>query len=318
MSLKKVVEAIKRNHSFLVSAHVNLEGDALGSELALARLLRSEGKRVQVVNQDRAPLLYEFLPGAKTIRQPKGKIADFKVAIAVDCSDLNRIGTVKKLIAKDKLLVNIDHHISNDNFGRINWVNSKASSASEMIYDLYRKGKFKMDKEAALLLYTGMVVDTGSFRYSNTTAHAHLVAADLLRYGLPVEKVYNALYASLPLKEIKLLSRLLTGFRIDKSKRIIWLVLRRGMINEEKMRTDVSEYVFDFLRSIAGIEVAVIFREAEKNKIRVNFRSQGKANVAKIAAEFGGGGHACASGCTINTDLNSTQKMVIARIGKAL
>jgi bifunctional oligoribonuclease and PAP phosphatase NrnA len=174
-----------------------------------------------------------------------------------------------------------------------------------------------MDKEAALLLYTGMVVDTGSFRYSNTTAHTHLMAADLLRYGLPVEKVYNALYASLPLKEIKLLSRLLTGFRIDKSKKIIWLVLRRGIINEERMRTDVSEYVFDFLRSIAGIEVAMIFREAERNKIRVNFRSQGKVNVAKIASAFGGGGHACASGCTINTDLKSAQKMVIARIGKA-
>ena len=317
MSLKKVVEAIKRNRSFLITAHVNLEGDAIGSELSLARLLRAAGKRVQIVNQDPAPLIYEFLPGIKAIRQPKGKFPDFEVALVVDCSDLNRIGTVKKLIGKDKLVVNIDHHISNDNFGRINWVDPKTSSASEMVYEIYKKGKFRMDREAALLLYTGIVVDTGSFRYNNTTTHTHSVIADLLKYRIPVEKIYNSLYASLPLKEVKLLSRLLTGFKMDKSKRIIWLTLKRGAINEEKMKTDVSEYVFDFLRSVSGIEVALIFREIDRNKVRINFRSMGKVDVSRVAAAFGGGGHVCASGCTINTDLGTSQRLVISKIQKA-
>lgn len=317
MSLKKVIEVIRKNRRFLITAHVNLEGDALGSELALARLLRRQGKQVQIVNQDRAPLLYEFLPGVKTIRSPNQKTLNFEVALVVDCSDFSRIGTVKKLIDGDKPIVNIDHHISNDNFAKINWVNPQASSASEMVYEIYKYGKFKMDREAALLLYTGIVVDTGSFRYDNTTAHTHSVIADLLKYRIPVEKIYNLLYARLPLKEVKLLFRLLTGFKMDKSKRIIWLTLKRGVINEEKMKTDVSEYVFDFLRSIGGIEVALIFREIGRNKVRVNFRSMGKVDVSRIAAAFGGGGHACASGCTVNTDLGTAQRLVISKIQKA-
>jgi len=318
MSLKKVGEAIKRNRSFLISAHVNLEGDALGSELALARLLRKLGKKVYVVNQDKTPLLYNFLPGVKTIIQPNIRVRDFDVALLVDCSNLDRIGSVKKLINKDKLVINIDHHVSNENFGGINWVNPRASSACEMVYEIFKKGKFKIDKDTALLLYTGIMVDTGSFRYVNTTPATHLAAADLLKYKISPEKIHNFVYASMPIGEVKMLSRLVTGFKMAKSGKIIWLVIKLGIVNEEKMRIDVTEYAFDFLRSIAGVEVAMIFREMERNKVRVNFRSRGKVNVSQLAAVFGGGGHACASGCTINRNLKTAQQLVFSRIKKLI
>ncbi|MDP3014530.1 MAG: DHHA1 domain-containing protein, partial [Candidatus Subteraquimicrobiales bacterium] len=274
--------------------------------------------KVYVVNQDKAPLLYDFFPGIKTIQRPGIGYLNFDVALIVDCSNLERIGSVQKLIGKGTPIVNIDHHISNDKFGDIKWVNPKASSASEMVYELYKKGGFKLDKEAALLLYTGIMIDTGSFRYSNTNAYTHSVVADLLRFKLPVEKIHNQVYACLPINEVKLLARLLTNFKIDKSKKIIWLTLRRGVIDEDKMKTDVTEYVFDFLRSISGIEVAMIFREISKNKIRVNFRSNGKINVSRLAGKFGGGGHHSASGCTILSNLKTAQKSVLSATKKSL
>lgn len=318
MSLKKVLNVLKRNRSFLISAHVNLEGDALGSELALARLLKKQGKKVYVVNQDKAPLIYDFMPDIKTIQKPGSLKLDFDVALILDCTNLERIGSVQKLIYKGTPVVNIDHHISNDKFGEVKWVNPNASSASEMVYEIYKQGGFKIDKEAALLLYTGIMVDTGSFRYSNTNTYTHSVIADLLKYQLSVEKIHNQVYSCLPLNEVKSLTRLLTGFKIDKSKKIIWLTLRRGVIYEEKMKTDVTEYVFNFLRSIAGIEVAMIFREMGKNKVRVNFRSNGKMNVSRLAGKFGGGGHLSASGCTILADLKTAQKLVLSSARKSL
>ncbi|MDP3142658.1 MAG: bifunctional oligoribonuclease/PAP phosphatase NrnA [Candidatus Omnitrophota bacterium] len=318
MSLKKVLNVLKKNHSFLISAHVNLEGDALGSELALARLLKKQGKKVYVVNQDKAPLLYDFMPDIRTIQNPGSLKLDFDVAMIVYCTDLERIGSVKKLIGKGTPVVNIDHHISNNKFGDVKWVNPNASSASEMVYQIYKQGGFKLDREAALLLYTGIMIDTGSFRYSNTNTYTHSVIADLLKYKLSVEKIHNQVYSCLPLKEIKLLTRLLTGFKIDKSKKIVWLTLRCGVINEENMKTDVTEYVFDFLRSIAGIEVAMIFREVDKNKVRVNFRSNGRVNVSRLAGKFGGGGHLCASGCTVIADLKTAQRLVLSSVRKAL
>jgi len=318
MSLKKVLDVLKRKHSFLISAHVNLEGDALGSELALARLLKKQGKKVYVVNQDKAPLLYDFLPDIKTIQKPTSKNLNFDAALIVDCSDLRRIGLVQKLISKGIPIINIDHHISNDNFGDINWVNLEASSASEMVYEIYKKGGFRLDIEAALLLYTGIMIDTGSFRYSNTSSYTHSVISDLLQYKISVEKIHNQVYSCLPLREVKLLTRLLAGFKIDKFNKICWLVLRKGAIKEERMKTDVSEYVFNFLRSIAGIEVAMIFREVSNKKTRVNFRSNGKFNVSKLAGKFGGGGHKSASGCTILSGLKASQKSVLSAIRKSL
>jgi len=318
MSLKKVVRLLKRKNSFLISAHINLEGDALGSELALARLLKALGKKVYVVNQDKTPLLYKFMPGVKSILQPTGKPLNFEVALIVDCSDLERIGSVKKNIGRDKTIVNVDHHISNVKFGDINWVEPEASSACEMVYEIYREWGFKIDKAAAELLYTGIMVDTGSFRYANTTPVTHLAAADLLRLGISADKIHNLVYGSTPLSELKLFSQLLAGFKVDKTKKIIWLTIKEKSLDEKKMVTDVTEYIFNFFRSVGGIEVALIFRETGKNRVKVNFRSRGKVDVAQIAGLFGGGGHRRASGCTVNAGLNAAQRLVLSKIKKAI
>lgn len=318
MSQKRVLEAIKRNKRFLISAHVNLEGDALGAELALARLLHKKGKKAFVVNADKSPHMYSFLPGVSSILRPKDNIPDYDVFIAVDCCDKNRLGKVTKLINKNKTTINIDHHRGNDNFADINWVAADVSSASEMIYQLYKQLNVKIDEASALLIYVGILIDTGSFRYSNTNAETHRIAADLLSKNLSANKIYQKIYEANPLEETKALIKIISEFQTDNKSEIAWVEIKSGVLNTIGLKIDLTDNIFNFLRSIDGIEVSIIFKEINSRETRVNFRSKGKLDVAKLARGFGGGGHRSASGCSISKGLQESKRIVLNKLRKLL
>lgn len=324
MSLKKVVACLKRNKKFLITSHTSLEGDALGAQLAFSGLLRRLGKEAIMVNEDALPYGYSFLPGINQIRKFKGSKKNmsgikFDCFAAVDCSDLSRCGEVSKLNAADKTLLNIDHHISNTYFGDINWVEPQASSASEMIYKLYKKLRIPLDKETATLLYVGILADTGSFRYSNTTAFTHQAAAELLKYNLDVVQIYRQVYENIPFPDMKLLSSILIVLRRDAEGKIAWFKVKRSLLKSRKVSVDVTEHVLSFARAIKDVEVAVLFKEnLRKNEVRVNFRSQGKVDVNKIAQYFGGGGHRAASGCTIAGNIDQVARRVLRKIKENL
>lgn len=310
MSLRNVIEAINKNKHFLITSHINLEGDALGSQLALARLLEYLGKQAVVVNEDEAPPEYRFLPQIEKIKKPKEKF-NFDVAIVVDCSDLKRIGAVSKIIGKDKFTINIDHHISNLRFAKINWVDKRSSSCVEMIYRLYKKLNVPIKKDVALLLYVGLVTDTGSFRYPNTTSYTHKVASELLHYRLPITEIYRKIYESASFSDMMLLIEILKTLKKDKTGKIAWLVWKIAL-NSKKTSFDLTDILLNFVRSIKNIEVAILFKELE-DKVRVNFRSQGRFDVNRLARFFDGGGHKTASGCTVKADLEEAQAMVIKK-----
>ena len=319
MSLKKVLNVIKKNKKFIISAHVNLEGDALGSELALARLLRQKGKKVVVVvNADRPPEIYNFLPGINSIINAKQKVEDYDVFIALDCCDERRLGKASKFIKKDKIVVNIDHHKSNNNFGDVNWVEANASSASEMVYQIFKKINSKIDKGSALLLYVGIMTDTGSFRYSNTNEGTHRIAAELLRKNLSVNKIYQKIYEVNPLEDMKILTNLLSEFKTDEKKKIAWVKIKSGLMNKLDSRIDIADNIFGFLRSIKGIEASLIFKELNSGLTKINFRSRGKVDVAKFAKRFGGGGHHSASGCTVAKGLKDAERLIINNLKKVI
>ena len=203
MSLKKIVESIKRYDNFLITSHISPEGDALGAQLGFYNLVRKMGKRGIIVDQDTLPYGFDFMPGSKRIRlldKSCSRIA-FDCFVAVDCADLKRTGSVHKLNQEHKPILNIDHHISNSFFGDINWVDPLASSCSEMIYVLHKKLRLAMDKDTALVLYTGIMTDTGSFKYSNTSSFTHLAAAELLKYKIDVAQVYRKSYADIPARQ---------------------------------------------------------------------------------------------------------------------
>ena len=174
--MKAVIEAIKNNKKFLITAHVNLEGDSLGSQLAMKELLTGMGKAAFILDNDPVPEHYRFLPKAGEISNRLDKVEDFDAAVVLDCPTLKRTGKVKDIISKSpSLVINIDHHISNEKFGGINWVDPHASSAGEMVYRLFKEIGVKLTKEVALSLYIAILTDTGSFNYDNTSRVTHEV-----------------------------------------------------------------------------------------------------------------------------------------------
>lgn len=310
--MRETINIINNYNKFLITSHIDPEGDALGSQLALAKLLEKKGKFVNIVNDQKIPDNYNFLPGIDKISSElKG---DFEIAIFLDSPIISRIGKVINLIdLKSKTIVNIDHHISNTNFGDVNWVDIESSSCGEMVYKLFKGLDEEIDKESALNLYTAIFVDTGSFRYSNTTSQTHRIAAELLNYGIKPEEVYEKVYETNTAAEVKLLGLALSRVCLSRDNKICWVKITREMLKTLKIELKKTDEFINFARSIAGVEVAILFTERRKNEIKISFRSKGRIDVNKLAQFFGGGGHRTASGCRIKGSLGEIEKNVITK-----
>ena len=325
MSLKGCVECIKRNKRFLLTVHTNPEGDALGAELAFYNLLKKLGKVAVIINEDEVPYGYNFLPGInniqKKIRNKRYlKKIDFDCFVILDCSDPQRTGEIYKINTQGKPVINIDHHISNNKFGDVNWIEPYTSSTSEMIYKLFKKLRVPFDKDTAICLYVGMLTDTGSFKYSNTSGSTHKAVADLLRFKLNVPQIYKNIYENIPFDDMKLLGKILPDMKKEATGKIIWFQVEKKILRNRKLSFDLTEHVLSFGRAIKDAEVTVLFKEnlGVKDEIRVNFRSQGKVDVNKIAQFFGGGGHKTASGATVHGKIDSVRRKVLAKIKENL
>jgi phosphoesterase RecJ-like protein len=322
MSLKNAAAFVKKQNNFLITAHTNPEGDALGSEIAFYLLLKKLGKSAVMVNEDGIPYGYTFLPEVGVIKK-FGRWAmrvKFDCMAVLDCSDMERTGEVAQLNKAGKPVLNIDHHISNRKFADVNWVEPHASSASEMVYKLYKELGVAIDKPAAICLYVGISTDTGSFRYSNTTSLTHKIAAELLKCGLDVPSIYKNIYENVPYQDMKLLADILPGMHRGAGGKIVWFEIHKDLLKNRELCFDLSEHLLSYGRAVKDTQVVVLFKEnlGPKDEVRVNFRSQGKVDVNKIASCFGGGGHKAASGATVHGKLDDIRKKVLARIKKAL
>ncbi|MFA5261916.1 MAG: bifunctional oligoribonuclease/PAP phosphatase NrnA [Candidatus Omnitrophota bacterium] len=317
--MKTIIRVIKKHKTFLISTHVNPDPDALCSELALAGFLRARGKKVLIVNHKPLPQQFRFLPGSSEIKSYKeGQQLAYDVAIVVDCGDLDRIGKVQDLLQEGKALINIDHHITNDRFGDINLVQPKASSTAEVLYDLLAAAKHALTKDLAMHLYIGIMTDTGSFRYENTSARTHAIVAKLMEFKYSVPALYRKLYEMISFRDLKEFTKVISHFDIFSAGKIICVELTKTSLSKFSQAFDLRDAIFRFLRSIKGVEVFVILTEIERNKTRVNLRSSNKFDVAKLANYFHGGGHRRASGCMIHKNISKTRTEVIREIKKAL
>jgi len=322
VGLKKICASIRKFNNFLITAHTNLEGDALGAELAFYALIKKLGKQGVILNEDSIPYGYDFLPGIKRIRKldRNSSRIKFDCLVVLDCADLKRTGDVYRLNKNAKPILNIDHHISNQGFGDTHWVDAHASSCSEMIYRIYKQMRLPISKPEAVSMYTGIMTDTGSFRYSNTTSFTHQAVAELLKFDINVPLIYRYVYENLALDETKLLIKLLPRINFSSQGRIAYFKLKRNMLKDGAISMDLGDQLLSFGRSIKGVEVVILFKEnlGVKNQVRINLRSHGKVDVNKIAAIFGGGGHKTAAGCTTHGEINRVIKKVLASIQRAL
>jgi len=318
--MESVIAAIKKHKRFIITAHVNLEGDSLGSQLAMKELLEALGKRAAIVDDDPVPMHYRFLPRADEISDRIDKKMAFDAAIVLDCPTLKRIGRVKGLLTEKKAVINIDHHISNERFGDVNWVYPNASSAGEMVYRLFKGMKVPITKEVALYLYIAILTDTGSFNYDNTSSITHEIAGELLGYGLEPAAVSERVYEQRSVADLKLLGLVLSTLKVSRSGEVAYLVITRKMLKQTGLDVSRSEGFINYARSIGRVKIAMMFRQDHKDtrKVHVSFRSKGGIDVNGIASCFGGGGHVRAAGCVIGGKLRDVEKRVLAKVEEVL
>jgi len=315
-----LLRRIRQGNRFLLTSHVNPDGDAIGSELGLARLLRGLGKGAVVWNRDPTPALYRPLPGSERIHvgeEPPAGFPDmFDAVIVLECPSPDRTGLEKQLA--ERPVINIDHHLGNQCYGVINWVDSAAPAVGEMVYRLAQGLKVSLEPEVASCLYLTLVTDTGGFRFSNATAAAFAAAATLVREGAHPEQVSQWLYESQPLAVVRLLGEMLQTLQTHKGGRVATGRLTREMFARVGASPGDSEGLIDHLRSIAGVDAVALIRELEDGSHKVSLRSRGEVDVEKIARHHGGGGHRNAAGFTLKGDGEEIRGQVAAALGAAL
>src|SRR4030066_25762 len=228
--INKVIEAINKEQSFLITSHVKLDGDALGSELALFLMLDDLGKKVVVYNQDETPTHYSFLPAAKKIVHQFGDINQYDAVFVLDCSELERVGDKANELGKIKKLINIDHHISNNGLSPLKIWGGKASSTGELLFRLFRQMRCKMTKDICTNLYAAILTDTGGFRYSNTSKDTLWAAGNLVENGADPQWISENIYESDSPAKLKLLAKALETLSLDFKNKISSLVVTQNAL----------------------------------------------------------------------------------------
>ncbi len=311
-TLNEIARAIKDSARFFLTSHVNPDGDAIGSLLAMNRLLLGLGREVTAFTTDPIPSNFRFLPSSDlvvhTLDAVKGK--SFDLGIVMDSTDWERTGKdIPSELGAIKV-VNIDHHVSNKCFGDINYIDPAASAVGEMLYDVIQAMKAPIDSEVATCLYTAIMTDTGSFTYSNTTARAFEISERLVRCGAQPAKIAEEINENYSVSRLELLRLSLSSLEFSEDRRIGSMTITQKMFNETHTGPDVIEGFIDYPRFVAGVKVAVLFRELPRGGYKVSFRSRDTLDVSRVAGHFGGGGHVNASGCTVNGDLAQVKRDV--------
>jgi len=308
---QKLKDAILQSKTAIVVAHVDPDGDTLGSMLAMALILENMGLSVSMFSADGVPNSFKFMQGLEKVITHSPK-KEFDLMVTVDASGLDRIGN-KKINAKK--IINIDHHPDNNNFGDLNYV-ELLSSVGELIYAIAKEFEIEISPLMAEALYISIITDTGNFRYSNTLPSTFAVAKELTEKGANPYSIANHVYDTKNISSLKLLACTLNNMQYTSDKRIVWGSITKDMIHSTQAKSEDFIGIIDQLRSVKEAEVALLFREEKSGTIKVNFRSKGKINVSKIANQLGGGGHVQAAGCTIDASLEEAKKMVIDLIIK--
>ena len=323
-----ILEVLKSYETFLISSHINPDGDSIGSQLAFYSLLSYLGKKVSVINSEPVPFAYSFLPNAEVLCAKSKSNIDLEpgidpqcygeateVAIILDCGSLNRVGEELAAQIRPKYaLINIDHHSSNEYFGTHNLINADACASAELVFNLMKYGNIDIDRDQAVCLYTAILTDTGSFKYTNTTAETHRIVAQLIDKGVHPNQVAKSVYDVIPYQRTKLFGMALERLRLSPDGKIAWTSVTNEMHRRTRTGSEDTEGLIEYVCSLRDIEVAILFREMEKGDIKVSLRSKTELDVNHIAAKFGGGGHKAAAGCTISNQLNKVMDMILETV----
>lgn len=309
--LRQIKNRVEQGSRFLITTHIDLDGDAVGSCFSLYWALKSLEKEVFVYFRDKIPYKYRFLPG------PAGHqlilntlpVDEYDNVFVLDCGDLYRVGEDYEGLKKSNaFIVNIDHHNTNSIFGDINFVDENASSTAEIMYDLFRYLVIDISHEMAVNIYTAVLTDTGSFRYDNTTNKAFSICEHMTRIGVRPSFVAEKVYESHPKERFLLLGKVLDTIEICSNGRVVIAYITREMFQATGATEEHSDGFVEYLKEIEGIDIAVLIRQLGNGRCKLSMRSKDGADVAGICRLFGGGGHKKAAGCYVDGDIEQVKK----------
>ncbi len=315
MILQQIRQQIQNNHSFLVVAHENPDGDAIGSTLGLALALRDIGKDVTAFNVDGVPDIMGFIPENDFLVNgvPTDKV--FDVCFVLDSGDLRRAGIDVKAIAQT--VINVDHHPHSD-FGDICYLDTEASATAVMIYRILEACEYDISTSVAKCLYLGILSDTGSFRYSSANPEAFDVSSKLVERGVDPWEMACSLYESYPPERMKLLSLVLPSLDISPCGRYASMAMTLEDLRQSGATSEHADGFVNYPRAIRGVEVALFFNQKDAQTFKVSFRSRGTVDVGTLSRELGGGGHHNAAGATLSGSLKTTRRTVYSLLDKLL
>ncbi|HEY8462521.1 MAG TPA: bifunctional oligoribonuclease/PAP phosphatase NrnA [Bacillota bacterium] len=304
-------DLISNYQRFLISCHVHPDGDAIGSLLALGLYLKASGKQVEMVCSDGVPTVYRFLEGSSLIKTTFNPGSQPEILICVDCAEKDRAALPAEVWQIPGLIVvNLDHHITNTGFGQLNIVDSQAAASGELIFRLLQQGG-AINPQIAVALYTAIATDTGFFRYESTSAYTLETVSGLVKdYQVNPAKIAEKVHEQKSYNSLRLLGELLCGLQVGLDGKVAWIMLDQALLNRYPVENEETESYVNYARSIDGVEIGILFKELKPNEFKISWRSTEAVDVSKLAAHFGGGGHARAAGCNIN----GTAEMVVRTV----
>lgn len=314
--LSNIIEKIKASKKSLVLSHLNPDGDTLGSMLALGAVLKESGHVVDHVVSDDVPEILKFSPFAECVKRPEseGLQKNYDLAFSLDCGSIKRLGSAKSLWVNAGITINIDHHVSNEGFGNINWIEPEATSTGQVVYWLTKELKVKITKEIATLFYITLLTDTGCFSNSNTNAEAMKWASELILLGAEHEKVYKKVFMERPYRAVKLFGAALNNLSLLEDGMLAWTYVDNGLMKSLSATSEDAEDIVDYMMRTKGVKVGVFFRD-DLSEIKVSLRSNtNEVDVSRIAASVGGGGHKRAAGANIKAPFNEVKKTILDKV----
>ncbi|WP_248926327.1 DHH family phosphoesterase [Paenibacillus hamazuiensis] len=318
--LEAAARFISDRDDFLVVSHVQPDGDAAGSTFAVGWMLRQLGKTYTLINEGRMPGKFLYMAGNQTITScdDSSMQRTYRHIISVDCADFARIGAVHTWFAPQAELLNIDHHATNDRFGHTNLVRDDAAATVEVLYDLAVHMKLNMTEPLNICIYSGLLTDTGGFRYANTSPKVMHIAAEMLRLGVKGYELAERLLETITVPQISLLKQALQTLSFAHDQKVAWLHVTMDEVQQFGAASEDMDGLVNYPRNVEGVEVGILFKEREGDQVKVSFRSAGRVDVAQLAKRFGGGGHVRAAGCTVHGKLSEVIKRVVDEVGKTL
>jgi len=312
---------LSRHRRFLLTTHINPDGDGLGSEVAMGLWLQATGKTVRVLNDATVPAAFRFLTRSVKLEGFEPELAEERfneadALVVLDTSNRQRIGRLAPLLDRHAIPIAIvDHHVSHARgFGQVNLIEPEASATGEIVYDLIREAGGTVTPEIAEALYIALMTDTGSFRYSNTDTAAHRMAAELLTLGLDPQRLYAQVHSHASAERMRFFGEVLSTLELESEGRLIVLEATPEHFRKHGLSGADTDGLVDLPRGIAGAEVVVLFSEVEPGKVKVSLRSTGRVTIDAVASRLGGGGHPHAAGALLHASRPEARARVLPEL----